>query len=153
MGRRDGQRRLAAFALFSGAGGFHLGLEQAGFRVAVASDISPYAADTHRLNRPNIPFVLQDARKLTGTQLVKAAGGIKPDIIVGGPPCQGFSTLGDKLSGDPRNNLFSAFARIVAELEPRFVLMENVKALTTMYGGRFREHILNTFQHLGYRMH
>ena len=146
-------KKLTVFALFSGAGGLHLGLEQAGFEIAVASDISLHAEKTHKINRPNIPFIREDARKLSGIQLVEAANGIKPDIIVGGPPCQGFSTLGDKLSGDPRNNLFASFARIVEELEPKFILMENVKALTTMYGGRFRDHISTVFQQLGYTIY
>ncbi len=147
------KKSLTAFALFSGGGGLHLGLEQAGFRIAVASDIEPSAEQSHKLNRPDVPFIREDARKLTGKALLKAAGGVKPDLIAGGPPCQGFSTLGDKLSGDPRNQLFAAFARIVEEVEPQFILMENVKALTTMYGGRFKDHIIYTFEQLGYAMH
>lgn len=150
---RSRSGKLTAYALFAGAGGLSLGLEQAGFRIAVASDVSPYAGETHRLNKPSIPFIVEDARKLSGAALIEAAGGVKPDLIAGGPPCQGFSTLGDKLSGDPRNQLFTDFARIVEEVEPRFVLMENVKSLTTMYGGRFRDHILRTFEGLGYTMY
>jgi DNA (cytosine-5)-methyltransferase 1 len=145
-------KKLTAFALFAGGGGLHLGLEDAGFKISVASDFSAVAAETHRLNRPNIPFVLEDVRKLSGQRILDAAGGIKPDLIAGGPPCQGFSTLGDKLSADPRNQLFAEFARIVDEIQPRFVLMENVKSLTTMYGGRFTNHILETFENLGYSM-
>ena len=144
---------LTAFALFAGAGGLHLGLEQAGFKVAVASDISSYAAETNRVNRPRVPFICEDVRRLSGAQLLEATGGKRPDIIVGGPPCQGFSTLGDKMSGDPRNQLFAAFARLVEELEPSFILMENVKSLTTMYDGRFKDHIIEIFEKLGYSMH
>jgi DNA (cytosine-5)-methyltransferase 1 len=145
--------KLTVFALFSGAGGLHLGLENAGFKIIGASDIEPMAAKTHKLNRPKIPFLLEDARKLSGATLIATAGNVTPDLIAGGPPCQGFSTLGDKLSGDPRNQLFAAFARIVEEVGPRFVLMENVKSLTTMYGGRYKDFILQTFERLGYRMH
>ncbi len=145
-------KSLTAFALFSGAGGLHLGLEQVGFHIAVASDISPYAADTHKRNRPEVPFICEDARKLTGARLMEAAGGKRPDIIVGGPPCQGFSTLGDKMSANPKNELFGAFARIVDELTPKFILMENVKSLTTMYEGRFKDYIIETFENMGYSM-
>lgn len=141
-----------AYALFAGAGGLHLGLEQAGFEIAVASDVEPAAQATSKLNSPSLPFILEDARKLTGERLLEAAGGVSPDLIVGGPPCQGFSTLGDKVSADPRNQLFAAFARIVDELRPQCVLMENVKSLTTMYGGRFRDHIVQTFESMGYAM-
>jgi DNA (cytosine-5)-methyltransferase 1 len=153
MAAKPTVKPLTTYALFSGAGGLHLGLEQIGFDIAVASDISNHAAETHQRNRPNIPFICEDARKLSGARLLKAAGGKKPDLIVGGPPCQGFSTLGDKMSADPRNELFGAFARIVDELSPHFILMENVKSLTTMYDGRFKDHILETFKNLGYTMH
>jgi DNA (cytosine-5)-methyltransferase 1 len=145
--------QLTAYALFAGAGGFSHGLENAGFNIAVASDVSEYAEKTHRRNKPAVPFIREDVRKLTAKVLLEAAGGMRPDIIVGGPPCQGFSTLGDKLSGDPRNQLFSSFAGLVEELQPRYFLMENVKALTTMYGGSFGKHIVSTFERLGYHVY
>lgn len=127
-----------------------LGLEAAGIRILAASDIASAAEKTYVTNRPEIPFIRSDARLLTSAALVKAANGIIPDIIVGGPPCQGFSTLGDKVSADPRNNLFAEFARLVSELKPKYFLMENVKSLTTMYGGRFKDHIVKTFEDIGY---
>jgi DNA (cytosine-5)-methyltransferase 1 len=139
--------------LFSGGGGLHLGLERAGFDVTLATDVSEYAEKTNRLNWPRMPFIRDDVRKLSGARLLTAAGGSKPDLIAGGPPCQGFSTLGTKLSGDPRNQLFAEFARIVGEVDPQFVLLENVKSLTTLYGGRFRSHIIETFERLGYTMY
>lgn len=148
-----GSRSLGMYALFAGAGGLHLGMERAGFKLLVASDVSAYAEQTHKLNRPSVPFVCEDIRKLAVKRLVRAARGVRPDIIVGGPPCQGFSTLGDKLSSDPRNALFEAYAHVVEELQPRFLLIENVKSLVTLYGGQFRDHVLRTFEDLGYQMH
>jgi DNA (cytosine-5)-methyltransferase 1 len=145
--------RQAMYAFFAGGGGLHLGFEQAGFQLALATDIEPAAAATHRLNSPYVPFVLEDIRKLSAAALVDAAGGTRPDIIVGGPPCQGFSTLGDKLSGDPRNALFAAYAHLVEELQPRFVVLENVKSMVTMYGGKFKDYILKIFSDAGYKMH
>jgi DNA (cytosine-5)-methyltransferase 1 len=145
--------KLTAYALFAGAGGFSLGIEKAGFKIAVASDFSEYAAKTHKRNKPNIPFIQEDARKLSSNALLEAAGGIPPDLIVGGPPCQGFSTLGDKLSNDPRNQLFKSFAKIVADLKPTYFLMENVKSLTTMYNGSFVNFIISEFESLGYRVY
>ncbi|MCW5771473.1 MAG: DNA cytosine methyltransferase, partial [Rhodospirillaceae bacterium] len=152
MGDRR-KNKLIAYSLFAGAGGLHLGLERAGFQVAVASDLSKFAEATHKENWPALPFIRKDVRLLTGEELVVAAGGLAPDLLAGGPPCQGFSTLGDKISADPRNALFAEYARLVDELQPRFILIENVKALTTMYGGRFKEHILEIFCRLGYQMH
>ncbi|MCZ8133769.1 MAG: DNA cytosine methyltransferase [Rhodobacteraceae bacterium] len=144
---------LVTYALFAGGGGLHLGLEKAGFEIALATDVSEYAASTHKLNRPSIPFVCGDLRKIPSSALLSAAGGRKPDLVVGGPPCQGFSTLGDKISADPRNNLFDAFARVVNDLQPTYMLMENVKSLTTMYGGRFKDHIIETFEAMGYKVY
>ena len=74
----------------------------------------------------------------------------KVDFIVGGPPCQGFSTLGDKLSSDTRNDLFDSFADMVKILKPKYFLIENVKAMTTMYGGRFKDCVIERFAELGY---
>ena len=131
----------------------HLGLEQSGIEVLVSSDHAKYAFETHKLNWPTLPFICKDARQLSSSELLAAANGVAPDIIFGGPPCQGFSTLGDKLSSDPRNDLFRAFARIVGELSPKFVLIENVKSLVTMYQGRFAKEIKQTFESMGYTMH
>jgi DNA (cytosine-5)-methyltransferase 1 len=147
-----GNDKLTAYALFAGAGGMHLGLESAGIRIAVASDVSPAAERTHFANRPKIPFIREDIRKLTGERLLITADGKRPDIIAGGPPCQGFSTLGDKISGDPRNQLFQEFVRVVSELKPNFLLMENVKSLTTMYQGQFKDYIVQSLEAEGYRV-
>lgn len=142
-----------AYALFAGAGGMHLGMEKAGFNIAVATDIEPVAELTHKRNWPNLPFLRADIRQVTAQQLVGLAGGRKPDLVFGGPPCQGFSTLGDKLSSDPRNKLFDAYARLVKDLNPTSILIENVKALVTMYHGQYRDYIIKTFSDLGYRMY
>lgn len=102
---------LITYDLFAGAGGMHLGLQQSyfegcGFEVTVATDINPLSALTHELNSPDLPFLLADIRQIGAEQLLDLSGGRRPDVICGGPPCQGFSTLGDKLSSDPRNDLF-----------------------------------------------
>ncbi len=143
---------LTAFALFAGGGGFGLGLEQAGVRVLVSTDVEPAAEATHRRNWPGRAFICADIRKLRGIDLLRAADGVRPDIICGGPPCQGFSTLGDKLSADPRNLLFESYAAIVQDIRPRFVMIENVRAMVTMYGGRYKDRVLAAFEKLGYRM-
>ena len=97
---------MKAYSLFSGAGGFELGIELSGIEVLVASDIDDLAQINHYKNWPEKPFIKSDVRKLKGKDLFEAAGEIAPDLIFCGPPCQGFSTLGDKLSADPRNILF-----------------------------------------------
>jgi DNA (cytosine-5)-methyltransferase 1 len=146
------QKEFYAYSLFSGGGGFHVGLEEAGFKMLVASDIEPAAELTHKINWPDTPFLCKDARQVSGEELLRLANGIKPDLIVGGPPCQGFSTLGTKLSGDPRNTLFDSFVRIVEELKPKCFLLENVKSLATMYHGQYKDYIIRKFEYLGYHV-
>lgn len=146
------KKEFYAYSLFSGGGGFHIGMEKAGFKVLVANDIEPKAETTHKLNWPNSPFLLKDIKQVAGKDLLKLAGGVKPDIIFGGPPCQGFSTLGAKLSSDPRNILFDHFVRVVDELNPKCFLFENVKSLTTMYDGQFKDNIIKKFQDIGYHV-
>lgn len=147
------KRMLVAYSVFSGAGGFHLGLEEAGFRVALATDILDEAKATHLKNWPGIPFLQEDVRKVTGQRLLELAGGAKPTLLFGGPPCQGFSTLGDKVSADPRNRLFEEFARLAEELKPDCVLLENVKSLVTLYHGQYADHVTNLFASIGYTMY
>jgi DNA (cytosine-5)-methyltransferase 1 len=141
------------YALFAGGGGLHLGLEKAGFNIVVATDIEPYAEKTHQKNKPNIPFLKSDIRQITAQQLIDLAEGKLPDLICGGPPCQGFSTLGDKISADPRNTLFRSYARLVKDLQPSCILIENVKSLVTMYHGQYKDYILNLFEDIGYKMY
>lgn len=142
-----------AVGLFVGAGGLDLGFLQAGFRLLAATDNEPAARDTHQLNWPDVPFLLEDVRKITPAKILEATGGRRPDLIIGGPPCQGFSTLGDRLSSDPRNDLVDAFIRIVEGLRPQAIIVENVRAIVTEYKGRYRDYILSRFRAIGYNMH
>lgn len=143
-------KKLNAIALFAGAGGFHIGMEKAGFNILMASDIEPAAELTHKKNWPKLPFLCKDIREVSTQEILNLTDNKKPDIIFGGPPCQGFSTIGAKMSSDPRNELFDHYARIVGDLKPRYFLFENVKALTTMYGGQFKDKIIRKFSKLGY---
>jgi DNA (cytosine-5)-methyltransferase 1 len=139
-----------ALGLFVGGGGLDLGFRTAGFELLAASDNDVEARRTHQLNWPEVPFVLGDVRTLTIDSLSAAMRGRRPDVIIGGPPCQGFSTLGDRLSSDPRNDLVDAFIRIVDGLRPQAVVIENVRAIATEYRGRYRDFILQRLQDIGY---
>lgn len=144
---------LKAYTLFAGGGGLHLGLESAGIEVIVASDINEHAESTHKLNWPKLPFIRKDCRALSSAELLSAARGIRPNIMAGGPPCQGFSTIGDKLSSDPRNDLFSSFLKLADDLKPEVILIENVKTISTMYQGRYASWIKKQLHELGYNVH
>ncbi|HIC7213694.1 DNA cytosine methyltransferase [Burkholderia stabilis] len=145
-------KKLTSISLFAGGGGMTLGVEQAGFDTLFATDIEPSAASTFERNLPRVPFHLGDVRRLTREKLLKQLGSKKVDFVVGGPPCQGFSTLGDQNPADPRNGLFWCFARVVEWLEPSCFLMENVNYLRTQYGGRYEKEIIAAFERLGYRV-
>ena len=147
-----GRKKPIAFSFFSGAGGFHLGMERAGFKVVLASDIDKHAEATHRRNWPELPFLRTDIRTIGTSEVLALAGGRRPEVIFGGPPCQGFSTLGAKLSADPRNLLFDSFIRLVSELQPKCVVIENVKSMLTMYRGQFAEDVVKGFYDIGYRV-
>jgi DNA (cytosine-5)-methyltransferase 1 len=142
-----------AFGLFVGGGGLDLGFRQAGFQLLGATDVDPYAQKTHQRNWRNVPFLLTDIRTLTVSAIAEVTGGRRPDVVIGGPPCQGFSTLGDRLSCDPRNDLVNAFIRIVEGLRPQAVVMENVRAIATEYKGRYRDYVLNRLSEIGYYAH
>ncbi|MBZ9705365.1 DNA cytosine methyltransferase [Mesorhizobium sp. ESP7-2] len=147
-----GRRDLTAVSLFTGGGGLTLGLEEAGFKTLFATDIEKASADTFARNHPGTPFYLKDVQHFTKEEILAATGGKTVDLVVGGPPCQGFSTLGDQNPADPRNGLFWRFVRIVEWLEAPCFLMENVNYLRTQYGGRFEREIVAAFERRGFRV-
>lgn len=141
-----------AVDLFSGAGGFTLGLQNAGYQVLAATDLDPACAATYTGNLPGRPFVRADIRHLSGTQLA-AAGDFAPDdldLLVAGPPCQGYSIIGRRVVHDPRNDLFRDLLRVVGELRPRATVIENVSGLADLADGAYLRHILEGCRELGY---
>lgn len=146
------KRTPRMIALFAGGGGMHEGFSQAGFETAWANDVEPTAATTFELNRPDVRFVAGDVRHLNPSDVAELSGPAPIDLVVGGPPCQGFSTLGDQLTGDPRNAMFEAYARVVAWTRPRAFVMENTSYLRSQYSGTYENEIRSTMEALGYRV-
>lgn len=112
--------------------GLDLGLERAGFRVAVAVERNPYAAATIRKNRPDLTVIDRPIEDVSTDEIFEAAGlhPGEPMVVSGGPSCQVFSTAGQRRSlDDPRGTLFEQFVRVVDEAQPRFFVMENVRGL------------------------
>ena len=143
--------------LFSGAGGFTDGFEKAGFQSVFAVDSWSDAATTYRYNHPQTTFLEKDIRKVEPLKVLKELKLKKEDIdaIVGGPPCQGFSMAGKRNVGDPRNQLFREFVRIIHKTEPKFLVMENVKGLLTMVtlkGEKVIDIIEQEFRDIGYEV-
>jgi DNA (cytosine-5)-methyltransferase 1 len=117
--------------LFSGVGGLSLGASRAGFELAAAVELDPHAFSSHAKNFPNAAHLQSNIATLSGAELLAQAGLKKGELtgLIGGPPCQGFSTMGKGLVDDPRNDLLSHFCRLVAETQPDFFLAENVPGI------------------------
>lgn len=138
-------------SLFTGAGGLDIGFEEfKKFEIICASDIEKECKKTYNKNYPTVPFINKDINLITSQEILEHTGGIYPDVIVGGPPCQGFSVMGDKNSCDPRNMLFESYARLVKDLQPKCFVFENVKGIKSMFEGKYLTDISNTFASLGY---
>lgn len=148
----NSKSKLNVVSLFTGAGGMDIGFIQAGFNCIFASDIMPQAETTFNFNFPKTPFIKKDVRLFSKEEIEKLIGKNKIDVIIGGPPCQGFSNMGNKNSSDPRNYLFENYVRIVETIQPKCFLFENVKGLFTMFEGRFFDKVVNAFLEIGYNI-
>lgn len=148
------RHRATAVDLFSGAGGITLGLLKAGFDVRLCADVSATCGATHSRNFPSIPFLNRDVAKLKGKDVLEGAGLKRGqlDLLIGGPPCQGFSILGRREIDDPRNGLFGQFLRIAFEIRPKCVVIENVPGLATLNGGAILQEIGRAFSKARYRI-
>ena len=139
-----------AIDLFAGGGGLTVGLKRAGFQVIGAIEIEPNAFATYKANHPEVMAYKQDIRTINGRDLKALARNHIVDLIAGCPPCQGFSSLTSKYTkDDPRNDLVGEMTRIIREVRPRVVMMENVPGLAqkgTVYFKRF----LRSLRALGY---
>ncbi|MGK2877069.1 MAG: DNA cytosine methyltransferase [Solirubrobacterales bacterium] len=124
--------KICNLSFFSGAMGLDLGFERAGIETILACESEKWCRATIARNRPDLPL-LGDVAKLSAADVREAAGleaGEEIDVISGGPPCQAFSTAGARRGfSDPRGNVFLQFLDLVAELEPRYLVIENVRGL------------------------
>lgn len=143
-------RRPVVVDLFAGAGGLSLGFEQAGFDVSVAVEIDPIHASVHKYNFPYCNVLTKSALDVSGKEIQKKLKGKPVDVIVGGPPCQGFSLMGKRYLDDPRNSLVKEFIRLVSELSPSCFVFENVKGLTVGKHQEILDEIVCGFEDVGY---
>jgi len=122
--------QLVAIDLFAGGGGLTVGLKRAGFNVVSAVELEPHAFATYKANHSDVTAYRQDIRTVNGPVLAHASPTGSVDLIAGCPPCQGFSSLTSKYRReDPRNSLVREMGRIVKEVNPMAVMMENVPGL------------------------
>jgi DNA (cytosine-5)-methyltransferase 1 len=146
--------RPVAIDLFAGAGGLSLGFEQAGFDVCAAVEIDPVHCAAHKFNFPECAVIPRSVVGLSADEIRRAAGigGRAVDCVFGGPPCQGFSLIGHRALEDPRNSLVLEFVRIVAELDARTFVFENVKGLTIGKHREFLRELVAAFREAGYEV-
>lgn len=132
--------------LFAGCGGLSLGFFRDGYKVVRAVEIDPAIAETYRRNHPQTQVLVEDIRQIDRSELFTRGDA---QVIIGGPPCQGFSMAGARIRGgfidDPRNYLFKHYVQIVRTVRPKLFIMENVKGIATMQGGKIFEEIIRTF--------
>lgn len=155
------RKPLKVLDLFSGAGGLSTGFSMEGFEISGAIEFVRVYAETHRANFPKAATQNSDISALSPSDYSRLSG-IKPgdvDMIIGGPPCQTFSSigtpklkslLGKEVLTDPRNYLFESYFEYVRYFKPRAFLMENVPQLITKYGGELFRRIENEISDIGY---
>src|SRR3989338_1028820 len=116
--------------LFSGCGGFSLGFQQAGYDIVAFVEMWKPAIETYKLNHPNAKHLGYDITKVKDEELLEYRN--KIDVIIGGPPCQGFSLAGKRNKEDNRNQLYKEYLRFVEIINPKTIVMENVQGILTM---------------------
>lgn len=151
--------------IFAGAGGMSLGFELAGFRLLSALDIDKHAMSTYRANHPGTAVVIGDildssVKERFLQETLERLGGQELNGLIGGPPCQGFSTAGWRKAEDPRNKLWQAYMDMLEALRPRWFVLENVPGMLSMRtkdasagrGSLVLEIIFRAFRDLGYQL-
>ena len=141
---------LTAIDLFCGAGGLTLGLKRAGFNVVAGIELNTEIAKTYKANHPTTKLLIKDVREISGKEILELTGLKEIDLVSGCPPCQGFSKLTDKYrKKDPRNDLVLEMARLIEEITPKMVMMENVPGLATR--GKFiLDEFVGRLESIGY---
>ena len=138
--------------LFAGVGGLSLGFEKAGFEIALANEYDPSIAAAYVHNRPGVNMVVADITQLDIEKTFEPFKG-QIDVVIGGPPCQGFSQKGQRKSVlDERNFLFKYYYEVVKYVQPTYFVMENVPNLLTTEKGYFKSEIYHLFEGIGYTL-
>lgn len=138
--------------LFCGCGGFSKGFQEAGFDVCFGIDLWNDATVTYKKNFPEAVVLNEDITKVSSKMILELTG-LKArdiDVIIGGPPCQGFSVSGKRMIDDERNKLYKSFVQLVSEIKPKMFVMENVPGLVRLFEGKVKDQVLEDFSNIGY---
>ena len=134
--------------LFTGVGGLALGFKNENFKTLLANDVDSDMCEAFKLNSPNVKIICDNIKNIKFKDLLSS----KVDIILGGPPCQAYSTSGKRLLEDKRAFLYHQYYRALKELMPKLFIYENVKGLLSMNGGQLFLEIKDLFSSLGYKI-
>lgn len=144
---------MNAIDLFAGCGGLSKGFMDAGFNIIVGVDNDQAALNTFKLNHMGAEALNADlSQQETFDEIKRIAGTRTIDVIIAGPPCQGFSLTGPRNFDDPRNKLYLAVIEMVRQFNPKGFIIENVPGMATMYKGQVKDEILKRFKNLGYNV-
>jgi DNA (cytosine-5)-methyltransferase 1 len=146
------KKGLKFIDLFCGCGGFSTGMELAGHECILGVDFDQAAVDSFTKNHKSAESVCIDINKLTKKKLESLIDINQVDMVIGGPPCQGFSTVGKGHANDKRNDLFKQFVRIVKLTKPKVVIFENVTGILAKKNEKTLNAIFRSFERLGYIM-
>lgn len=145
-------RKYTVADLFAGVGGLSYGFSRNDrFEIILANEMQKDIAKAYTLNHPAVNMLQGDIKDLSEDVLRQAIGSRTVDVVVGGPPCQSYSTLG-KRQMDARANLFMEYKRVLCILHPRAFLFENVKGILSMDKGALFEHVRKEFEDIGYSL-
>ena len=137
--------------LFCGCGGLSLGFKREGFNILAGLDNDESALKTFNHNLDTLALNTDLGSPTYVDEIKEQINGQSVDVIIGGPPCQGFSLTGTRILNDPRNSLFKSFFNSIDVFNPRVVLLENVKGMNTLYGGVVIKQINSEFELRGYK--
>jgi len=133
--------------LFAGCGGFSCGFEQAGFNISTAVEFDAMIAESYARNHKKTKIIADDIKNVDNNNVFQEKCA---DVIIGGPPCQGFSMAGARIRNgfidDPRNYLFKHYFNVVKIIRPKFFILENVKGILTLHNGKIFDEIKSLFQ-------
>lgn len=149
-------KKYTCVDMFCGAGGLSKGFMDAGFKVEIGVDFDDAALLTFSKNHGAAEAMKLDLFNLDNVYVIEDAlrkkGINKLDVLIGGPPCQGFSLAGNRVESDERNKLYTAMVKTAEVLRPQVVVLENVPGMLTLYDGKVKERIFQDFEELGYTM-
>tara|TARA_B110000259_G_scaffold187914_1_gene243983 strand:+ start:2723 stop:3523 length:801 start_codon:yes stop_codon:yes gene_type:complete len=144
------EKKLKVMDLFCGCGGLSMGFEHAGFDIVLGIDSWKEALKTFKYNHKNSEALCADLSILKPHKIKQNFK--KIDVIIGGPPCQGFSISGKRNPNDPRNKMYRSFLSFVEYFKPKAFVMENVPNLIAMNNGKVKDQIISEFEELGYKV-